>query len=358
MYAEETHAYDLMNREIRYVDGEGGMTTRSYDQNGRLKTVVMANENAKVAENALYRAHGYTYHYDQQDRLLSVMGPEGFLLESSSYDPAGNLSVRTDAEGNRVKFDYDLAGRNTRITSAGGSTQDFTYDAAGNVECATDGMGETTQFINDMWGRATEVVRADGETERYVYDHAGNVIAATDAEGDTVTYSFGERNQLVERTDAFGQTEYFCYDRAGNLAEHVDRNGNRTTYAYNMYHGPVTRIAEHVPVQQEILQGSAPYTGRANEKEAGCRYFRVEESYHYDGTGRLTAAISGGMRYDYRYDKKNQLLAKTAGGRTLVSYAYDADGNRTASTDVTGNCTRYTYDLLGKVSIFCEKIDM
>ena len=50
-------------------------------------------------------------------------------------------------------------------------------------------------------------------------------------------------------------------------------------------------------MQQEILQGSAPYTGRANEKEAGSRYFRVEESYHYDGTGRLTAAISGGMRF-------------------------------------------------------------
>ena len=32
---QETHAYDLMNREIRYVDGEGGMTTRSYDQDGR-----------------------------------------------------------------------------------------------------------------------------------------------------------------------------------------------------------------------------------------------------------------------------------------------------------------------------------
>ena len=202
------------------------------------------------------------------------------------------------------------------------------------MERATDGMGETTQFINDMWGRATEVVRADGETERYVYDHAGNVIAATDAEGDTVTYSFGERNQLVERTDAFGQTEYFCYDRAGNLAEHVDRNGSRVTYAYNMYHSPVTRIAEHAPVQQE----------------AGSRYFRVEESYHYDRTGRLTAAISGGMRYDYRYDKKNQLLAKTAGGRTLVSYAYDAEGNRTASTDVTGNCTKYTYDLLGRMT--------
>lgn len=37
-------------------------------------------------------------------------------------------------------------------------------------------------------------------------------------------------------------------------------------------------------MQQEILQGGAPYTGRANEKEAGSRYFLVEESYHYDGT--------------------------------------------------------------------------
>ena len=295
----------------------------------------MANENAKVAENALYRAHGYTYHYDQQDRLLSVMGPEGFLLESSSYDPAGNLSVRTDAEGNRVKFDYDLAGRNTRITSAGGSTQDFTYDAAGNVERATDGMGETTQFINDMWGRATEVVRADGETERYVYDHAGNVIAATDAEGNTVTYSFGERNRLVERTDAFGQTEYFCYDRAGNLAEHVDRNGSRVTYAYNMYGSPTERIAQ-------AAWNSSDGTDHM--------YGRIQENYQYDRTGRLTAAISGGMRYDYRYDRKNQLLAKTAGGRTLVSYAYDAEGNRTASTDVTGNCTKYTYDLLGRMT--------
>ena len=159
----------------------------------------------------------YTYHYDQQDRLLSVMGPEGFLLESSSYDPAGNL------------------------------------------------------------------------------------------------------------------------------AEHVDRNGSRVTYAYNMYGSPTERIAQ-----------AAWNSSDGTDHMCG----RIQENYQYDRTGCLTAAISGGMRYDYRYDRKNQLLAKTAGGRTLVSYAYDAEGNRTASTDVTGNCTRYTYDLLGKVSIFCEKIDM
>ena len=178
-------------------------------------------------------------------------------------------------------------------------------------------------------------MRADGETERYVYDHAGNVIAATDAEGNTVTYSFGERNQLVERTDAFGQTEYFCYDRAGNLAEHVDRNGSRVTYAYNMYGSPTERIAQ-----------AAWNSSDGTDHMCG----RIQENYQYDRTGRLTAAISGGMRYDYRYDKKNQLLAKTAGGRTLVSYAYDAEGNRTASTDVTGNCTKYTYDLLGRMT--------
>ena len=137
--------------------------------------------------------------------------------------------------------------------------------------------------------------------------------------------------------------ESSSYDPAGNLAEHVDRNGSRVTYAYNMYGSPTERIAQ-----------AAWNSSDGTDQMCG----RIQENYQYDRTGRLTTAISGGMRYDYRYDRKNQLLAKTAGGRTLVSYAYDAEGNRTASTDVTGNCTRYTYDLLGKVSIFCEKIDM
>ena len=115
----------------------------------------------------------------------------------------------------------------------------------------------------------------------------------------------------------------------------MDRNGSRVTYAYNMYGSPTERIAQ-----------AAWNSSDGTDHMCG----RIQENYQYDRTGRLTAAISGGMRYDYRYDKKNQLLAKTAGGRTLVSYAYDAEGNRTASTDVTGNCTKYTYDLLGRMT--------
>ena len=321
---EERYSYDYMNREIRYIDGEGGITTRSYDLNGRMKKFIDPNENAKVIANAAYNAHGYTYSYDAEDRLLSIVGPDGFAIESNIYDLSGNLSVKVDAEGNQVRFDYDLAGRNIKITSPGGSIQKFSYDAVGNIESSTDGCGETTRFTNDAWGRATEIIRADEAVERYEYDFAGNIIKATDAEGNTVNYSFGERNLLVSRTDVFGETEKFCYDKTGNLASHTDRNGNKITYEYNMYRSPVSR------------------TARADGLDS------IVEQYSYDKIGRLISAISDGRRYDYRYDNSNRIIEKSVGGRNLVSYTYDANGNITTLTDVTGKRTRYEYDFLGR----------
>ncbi len=52
------------------------------------------------------------------------------------------------------------------------------------------------------------------------------------------------------------------------------------------------------------------------------------------------------MRYDYAYDSMGRLLSKSASGRTLLSYTYDLNGNRTSMTDVTGKCTGYRYNSL------------
>ena len=39
-----------------------------------------------------------------------------------------------------------------------------------------------------------------------------------------------------------------------------------------------------------------------------------------------------------------RLTGKSAGGRALLSYTYDPDGNRTGLTDPTGKRTEYAYD--------------
>ncbi|MBO4290300.1 MAG: hypothetical protein J5898_00170 [Lachnospiraceae bacterium] len=68
----------------------------------------------------------------------------------------------------------------------------------------------------------------------------------------------------------------------------------------------------------------------------------VEYFYVQDGT--LIGRAVNGIRQNFEYDKRGQLLAvKDANGRDLERYTYDPAGNRLSKT-VNGVTTTYTYD--------------
>ena len=68
----------------------------------------------------------------------------------------------------------------------------------------------------------------------------------------------------------------------------------------------------------------------------------VEYFYAQDGT--LIGRAVNGIRQNFEYDKRGQLLAvKDANGRDLERYTYDPAGNRLSKT-VNGITTTYTYD--------------
>ena len=68
----------------------------------------------------------------------------------------------------------------------------------------------------------------------------------------------------------------------------------------------------------------------------------VEYFYAQDGT--LIGRAVNGIRQNFEYDKRGQLLAvKDANGRDLERYTYDPAGNRLSKT-VNGVTTTYTYD--------------
>ena len=66
--------------------------------------------------------------------------------------------------------------------------------------------------------------------------------------------------------------------------------------------------------------------------------------------GRLSSALGGGMRYDYRYYEGGLLKEKRASGRILTSYTYDAEGNKVGQKDLTGKETGYRYDFSGRLT--------
>ncbi len=73
------------------------------------------------------------------------------------YDPAGQRTAMTDADGNTWTWDYDLRGRLTSQTDPDTGTSTHTYDAADQRLTTTDARGETLHTTYDHLGRRTEL---------------------------------------------------------------------------------------------------------------------------------------------------------------------------------------------------------
>ena len=317
-------AYDLSNREIRRTEKDGSVTRSFYHGNGQLAKLVRPNQYDAAADDGV----GYVYTYDMQGRIRTVVGPDGHVLTCNTYDADGHVIRRQDGTGAGAVFSYDMAGNRTGIRTAGGSAQTLIFDARGNIIGVEDGNSNRTAYVLDAWGRITEIQKPDGSKEKYAYDCAGNMISATDGEGHTTAYTYDSRSNLTAIIDPMGGRETYIYDKEGRLSEKTDRNGITTSYGFNIYGAPLYR--------------------RVKNGTAG-------DFYEYTPEGLLRSAISqsetgGGMRYSYAYDAMDRVIRKAASGRTLLTFAYDGNGNCVRQSDVTGKVTEYRFDDLDRMS--------
>lgn len=80
----------------------------------------------------------FQFTYDAQGRGLTVLSPDGHVLQSNTYDADGRLLQRLDGVGGGVKYEYDLAGDQRRIMTMGGASQELEYDARGLITGIAD----------------------------------------------------------------------------------------------------------------------------------------------------------------------------------------------------------------------------
>ena len=311
--AKEIYEYDLLNREIKKINKDGGVERSFYNKNGQLVKKILPNEYSAKGENG----NGYSYTYDKQGNIISIIAPNGIILETNIYDSEGNLLQRLDGVKSGVNCEYDLAGRRKNITTQGGAKQEFTYDAQGNITGIVDGNQNKTEYRLDKWGKITEIIKPNGTSEYFSYDYAGNIIETVDGNGNKIRYRYNLLNKLQEITDQTGEKDYFTYDIEGRVRLHTDRRGNEVQYSYNLYDSLTEKL----------------------ERKSGLR-----ESYEYYPDGSIKSAIAEGMRYSYSYYANGSLKEKSASGKRLLSYEYDLNGNKIKQTDVTGKMTEYIYD--------------
>ena len=311
-------AYDLLNREIRRIERDGGVQRTIYDRNGQVVRLIRPNEYDAQTDSG----DGFQFTYDAQGRVLTVLSPDGHVLQSNAYDADGRLLQRLDGVGSGVKYEYDLAGAQRRIVSMGGASQELEYDARGRITGIVDGNGSETKYLLDEWGRITGVVKADGSTERYAYNFAGDMVSSTDGEGHTTQYEYNRMGKISAIVDPTGERETYHYDGQGRLIRKTDRNGVTVELGYNLYGTPLFKK------EKDGAQG---------------------DFYEYTPEGLLKCAISAGMRYAYEYDEMGRMTRKSASGRTLLALEYDKNGNKVRQIDVTGKLTGFDYDPMGQL---------
>lgn len=295
-----------------------------------------------------------TYSYSQ---ILGVARPTGTtqppasgtgtVSTSINYDANGNVSWRTDFNGNRTNFTYDLTRnletqRKEGLTAAAATTPQTrtintewhstfrlptriaeplrittnVYDSDG-TQCGARGMlcSRTIQATTDANGSLGFSATTAGTPRAwsYTYNANGKMLTVdgprTDL-SDVTTYTYyadddpdlGKRGNVAIMTNALGHTTSItAYNAHGQPLTIVDANGLTTTLTYDLRQRLTSRS-----VGNEVI------------------------SYDYDGVGQVAkVTLPDGSFLSYGYDEAHRLASITDNEGNRIAYTLDAAGNRT-----------------------------
>ena len=161
-------------------------------------------------------------------------GTSGWYRAStqSTYDSVGNVIKRLDANGNTIRYSYDILDRLTRVRYPKGVDDTFTYDVLSRRTSVTDAIGTVT-YQYDAAGQLIRVTYPGNKTLTYEYDMAGRRIRMTDPDGGVTHYAYDLEHQIIRITDPQNLTTRYTYDAANRLTQITLGNGIKTCYTYN-----------------------------------------------------------------------------------------------------------------------------
>jgi RHS repeat-associated protein len=325
--------YDALGRLVEVTDALGQETRYTYDEMGNRVSQTDAKD------------HTTGFEYDTRGRLIRRELPLG-RAETMSYDAGGNLKSRTDFNGATVQYEYDDNDRLTSRRYPDGTSVLFTYTPTGKRASVVDGRG-TTVYQYDLRDRLLSLSYPGGRKLSYAYDGAGNRTSLSSMLGTTVLtteYSYDGVGRLETVTDPQGHLYTHTYDANGNRASVAYPNGIRTTYAYDRLNRltalTVSKTAGTILQSFAYTLGAAGNRVRIDENDGSVR------SYEYDDLYRLTReSVTGTAPYEnaFDYDPVGNRLSQTkTDGSGTVLYDYDerdrllSDGSATYTWDDNG----------------------
>jgi RHS repeat-associated protein len=193
--------YEPFGPILSYTLGNGQAVTRSYDANYRLTDITSPTFNLHIARDAmgdiiaLGNAAGAdpateTYAYDPLYRLTTITEASGTVLESETYNPAGDRLSKTGSGLATGAYTYNSGTH--QLTATGNEAR--SVDADGNTTAIAQASG-TYGFGYSDRNRMTVAQLAGATVGTYTYNALGERIGKVAT--DTVRFDYDEAHHLI-----------------------------------------------------------------------------------------------------------------------------------------------------------------
>jgi RHS repeat-associated protein len=375
---------DAWDNLTRTIDRNGNETNFEYDTRGN----VITKTDPPVPPDPANVTH---YEYDTKNNLTRVVDARGFET-ISTYNTVTNVKESTKQQITTGPATYALTkwqyldganpGLPTKVISPRGNTdpinpnytysQTLVYDSQGNLSTRTDADGNLTRFCYDTVSRQTSMIDPDGSA-------ACGVVSP-----HTWITTYDPNDRVTENKDPLTHSAFTAYDGAGNRTSAADRNGNITTYTYDAAARLLNVKQKPDPAGQPGLvytttvttrDGNGNATQVTQDQQGGGGTNTVITDYAYDEINRLSSTTThpsvdipnlvtsykfdhngdvlertagDGVKTTYTYDALSRLRAVAAPGLSTIAYHYDELSRRDQMTDGTGS-SGYTYDGLSRL---------
>jgi RHS repeat-associated protein len=372
------YGYDTNGLRNRTVDPLGGTTTSSYDNVGRLQSVVSPRGNVVGGNPSAYTT---TFTFNAYGDRLSALDPVSHLT-TYKYDANGNQTVIIDGNNHQTSYAYDADNELIQVVRADGSALKTIYDGNGKVTQQIDGLNNVTTYQYNALNQRKTATDPLNRSTQYTYDGVGNLLTVQSPKDTAVSYSLGydQVNRLKSITysdghtpnvsysyDADGQrkqmvdgtgTSTYTYDSLHRLTQNTNGNGAQVQYGYDLM-GHVTSLlypggtgaviktyddAARLASVTDWLKNTTRFGYDPNSNLVTQTYPNgAVASFTYDAADRLmqivdTASAGQFLNITYNRDSKNQI-----NGENSTTYTYDANSRLSAASTGT-NSMSYTYD--------------
>jgi RHS repeat-associated protein len=324
-----TYGYDSLFNLIKITDPIGNQTKLTYSSIYKVTSVTQVtnvSQGTGPTTSFTYNTgntvvtdpdnNQSTFVYDTRDRVTQATNPSGSTY--TTYTGDNKHATDKDQDGNQSTYSYNSSNDLTTMTPP--------VSRQGQSAAATTFSFQTPSSVSEYQYLPSSVTDPQGNCTAFVYDSAGN---QTDAYQGQATNCDGLTGGVHVSLRYQGDNGTNCGAKTGEICSSTDALGNLKTYSYDT-NGNLTRVTPPSPlgaptIAVDSLSRVVSVTDGRGQKTA----------YAYDAFDRVTQILYNGA------------TTCTPATGNCITYAYDADGNRTTMIDNTGTTTYY-YDRLNR----------